>query len=87
MDRGLVKLKIITDDSSAPDPSSFDTPWPEHGSAYDLAVMAKRNIVAAQRVEADGQHVYRLTVAASDGSTKETIVKDGYMRIMRFIIK
>lgn len=87
LDRGLVKLKVIADDASAPDPGSFDTPWPEHGSAYDLAVMAKRNIVAAQRVEADGQHVYKLTVAASDGSTKETIVKDGYMRIMRFIIK
>ena len=87
MDRGLVKLKTVTDDGLGPDPNGYDTPWPEHGSAYDLAVMAKRNIVSAQRMEVDGQHVYKLTVAESDGSSKETIVKDGYMRIMRFILK
>ena len=84
LDRGLIKFKI---DDPGPNPGDFDEPWPEHGSAYDIAAMAKRNVVGAQKHDEGGQHYYRLTVAASDGSTKETIVKDGYMRIMRFIIQ
>ena len=83
VDRGLAQAKIIA--APASEMPAGDTPWPEHGSAYDQEVMAKRNIVLIEKVVEEGMHVYKLTAALPDGTRRETVVKEGYMRIMRLI--
>ena len=83
VDRGLAKAKMIA--APASEMTAGNTPWPEHGSSFDQDVMAKRNIVLIEKVEEEGLHVYKLTAALPDGTRRETIVKEGYMRIMRLI--
>jgi hypothetical protein len=83
VDRGLAKAKVIA--APASEMTAGNTPWPEHGSSFDQDVMAKRNIVLIEKIEEEGLHVYKLTAALPDGTRRETIVKEGYMRIMRLI--
>jgi len=79
LSRGIAKPKAV-----ATVTIDADTPWPEHGSAYNQANLAKRNVAKIERVDEGGQHKYRV-VHMVDGTEKESIVNIGYIKIMQFI--
>jgi hypothetical protein len=82
VDRGLAKPKAIA--TAAVD--AADTPWPEHGTSFNTEALGNRNVIKVERVTDEGEHLYRLTTQMKDGSTRENVVKSGYMKIMKFIL-
>lgn len=82
VDRGFARPKTV-----AADPlDATDTPWPEHGTAYNAETLQSRRVIKVERVTEEGENRYRLTTRMSDGSTRENVVKAGYMKIMKFIV-
>ncbi len=78
LNRGIIKERIVTDIGSKVD---SDTPWAEHGSAYNTAALAKRGIFKVERVVEAGENKYILTL-----SDKQVVVKAAYMKLMGFIV-
>lgn len=83
VDRGLARPKSTGTVSI--EIGGGDTPWEDHGTAYNKEALAERNVVKVEKVVDDGDNKYRLTTLLPDGSYRENIVKIGYMRIMKFI--
>ena len=59
--RGVAKEKIVDVEA--------DTPWPEHGSTYDVQLMARYKILSISRLEIAGEHRYKY-VKIIDGVEK-----------------
>ncbi len=78
LSRGIVKKKVEVTDTSVLD---ADTPWPEHGSAYNLENIVKRGILKVERAVEGGDNRYKLTFA-----DKQVVVKASYMKLMNFIV-
>lgn len=71
------KVKIVSD-------LDVDTPWAEHGSAYNTDALSARNIVKVEKVEDGGEKCYLLT-KNDGGEEKQTIVKANYMKLFKYI--
>ena len=77
---GIVTKKVIEIKEAETD----DKPWPEHGTAYDLAKMAERRVVKVEKVIDDGAHKYRITSETADGPVVN-VVKSGFMILMGYV--
>lgn len=82
LERGYARAKTIT----APTVDAVDTPWPEHGNTFNMEALQSRRIIKVERVTEEGENRYKLTTQMGDGSTRENVVKAGYMKIMKFIV-
>jgi hypothetical protein len=82
VDRGLARPKVI----AASSVGVSDSPWPEHGASYNTEALQARRVINVERVTEEGENRYKLTTRMGDGSTRENVVKAGYMKIMKFIV-
>ncbi len=82
----LVSYGIACPKAAAPAPASAipdtEKPWPEHGSDYDKARLAAKDIINVEHVDVDGEHKYKLIF--TDGSEK--LVNFGFMKLLKYII-
>lgn len=64
-----------------------DTPWPEHGTAYEAAAMERFGVTKIARMETCGEHRYRLVYREmKDGKNKvNENVPEKNMKLMGFI--
>ncbi len=76
-DLGLIKEKLVLADSASVD---ADTPWPDHGTAYNTEAMAKRGILKVEKVVEAGDNRYMIIYA-----DKQMVVKASYMKLMGYI--